>query len=120
MFLKYRLPFLLWSVIILFLTLSPHSKLPESDALSFLDKLAHAGVFMIWSWLLMWWFKHQKEGATFKNAGLVNLLLLSGIFGLTIESIQYFLPFRQFEWGDLAADVAGGGAGYYIYRIFVK
>ena len=122
MFLKYRLPFLLWTVIILFLTLTPNSRLPEIDtlSLSFSDKLAHAGVFIIWSFLLMWYYKYQGTNGPYKNPGVLTLLLFSGIFGFTIECIQYFMPFRQFEWTDLAADIAGGGAGYYIYRIFVK
>lgn len=120
MFVKHRLPFILWSFIILYLTLSPNSKLPESDTISFLDKLAHGGVFMIWSFLLMRYMYANKKKRIVKNPCVMHLLLFSGIFGLGIEWIQYYLPFRQFEWTDLAADMAGGVAGYYIYRIFVK
>ncbi len=120
MFVKYRLPFILWSAVILFLTLSPTSKLPETDSISFLDKLAHAGVFMIWSFLLMRYIQYNKGKRIIKNPGAFSFLLFSGIFGLGIEWIQYFLPYRQFEWADLAADMTGGLAGYYFYRIFVK
>jgi VanZ family protein len=120
MFLKYRLPPIVWTVVILVLTLSPNSKLPETESITFLDKLAHAGVFMIWSFLLVRYFEHHKNSALFHNPGPFLLMGLSGVFGLSIELTQLLLPFRQFEWSDLVADIIGGIAGYYIYRIFVK
>jgi len=120
MFVRYRLPAVVWTVVILALTLSPNSKLPEAESVPFIDKFAHIGVFTIWAFLLVRYLVHQKSYRVLQNPSLFLLILLSGSFGLSIELIQFVLPFRQFEWADLIADMVGGVAGYYIYQIFVK
>jgi VanZ family protein len=36
---------------------------------------------------------------------------VSGVYGLGLEFVQAFLPWRSFEWMDAAFDLVGGGAG---------
>ena len=74
------------------------------------DKLNHVLAFLVLAWLADASFPEKKFPIT----------LIASLFayGLAIEIIQYFLPFRMFSWFDVAAD--GAGIGFYkIFRFFV-
>jgi len=70
------------------------------------DKLNHIFAFFILALLSDFSFPAQKFN-------LCILLLLLG-YGVIIEIIQYFLPFRTFSLFDVAADAIGLG----LYKIF--
>jgi VanZ family protein len=63
------------------------------------DKVNHILAFYVLGFLADFSFPR-------KNFGLSKILPLLG-FGLLIEVIQYFLPYRSFSLYDLAADAAG-------------
>jgi VanZ family protein len=73
------------------------------------DKLNHVLAFLVLAWL---------TDASFPDKQF-PLVLIFPLFayGLAIEIIQYFLPFRMFSWYDVAADAAGLGC-YKIFRYF--
>ena len=88
------------SLILIFcLSLVPASELKYFNALSFLgDKISHAVIFFYISLLGM-----------FCNLKIKNQILMVIIFsfGLTIEIVHYFHPYRYFEWADLLANFLG-------------
>jgi VanZ family protein len=63
------------------------------------DKVNHILAFYVLGFLADFSFPRKK-------LGLSKVLPLLG-FGLLIEVIQYFLPYRSFSLYDLAADAAG-------------
>jgi VanZ family protein len=63
------------------------------------DKVNHILAFYVLGFLADFSFPRKKFG-------LSKVLSLLG-FGLLIEVIQYFLPYRSFSLYDLAADAAG-------------
>ena len=63
------------------------------------DKLNHLAAFLVLAGLLDFSFPREEFGGA--KAGV-----LLG-YGLFIEVVQYFLPFRQFSLLDLAADALG-------------
>jgi VanZ family protein len=63
------------------------------------DKVNHIFAFYVLGFLADFSFPRNK-------LGLSKVLPLLG-FGLLIEVIQYFLPYRSFSLYDLAADAAG-------------
>jgi len=67
------------------------------------DKLGHAAAFLCLGFLLDFAWPRRPWGAR-------KLLPLLG-YGLIIELVQYFLPYRSFSLWDLAAD--GLGLGLY-------
>lgn len=70
------------------------------EILSFLsDKLQHAAAFFVLAFLLDFAWPHRPWKWT-------KWLPLLG-YGLFIEVVQYFIPFREFSLWDLAADAAG-------------
>ena len=77
----YRLIFFLSLLIVFFLSIVPAAAIPNIAALDFLsDKFVHALIF---------------------------LLLMIFSFGLMIEVIHYYHPYRFFEIADLIANLIG-------------
>jgi VanZ family protein len=73
--------------------------LEETPLASINDKVGHTAAFLCLSFLLDFaWPRYSW--------GLGKLMPLLG-YGLLIELIQYFLPYRSFSLLDLAADGAG-------------
>jgi len=66
------------------------------------DKTAHLVIFAIVGLLLM---------VAWSRLGWVVAVLIVVGYGFAIEIVQGILPWRSFEWLDLAADAAGGAAG---------
>ena len=63
------------------------------------DKLGHALAFYILA--VMADFSFPRKGFN-----LCKIIPLFG-YGVLIETIQYFIPFRTFSWLDMVADAAG-------------
>ena len=99
MILVARGTFFLSIILIFYLSLIPASELELFNALSFIgDKVSHGVIFFYIAILGM-----------FCNFKIKNHILMAIIFsfGLTIEIIHYFHPYRYFEWADLLANFLG-------------
>lgn len=64
----------------------------------FNDKIGHALMFFVLAFLAYHTLKEKY--------GIKTFIALS-LFGLLIEVIQYYLPWRSFSWLDWAADIVG-------------
>ena len=95
----YRINFFLSLLLVLYFSAVPASYIPNIAALSFLtDKMIHALIFLYLSFIgLNCYFNISK------------LLLLGMIFsfGLVIEIIHFYHPYRFFEIPDLIANLIG-------------
>ena len=95
----YRINFFLSLLLVMYFSAVPASSIPNIAALSFLtDKMIHALVFLYLSFIgLNCYFDISK------------LLLLGMIFsfGLVIEIIHFYHPYRFFEIPDLIANLIG-------------
>ena len=104
----YRSVFFLSLIIVFYLSIVPASDIPNIAALDFLsDKLIHALIFLFLSFVgLKCHFNISK------------LFLLTTIFsfGLTIEVIHYYHPYRFFEIADLIANLIGILAAILIFN----
>ena len=91
--------FFLSLVLIFYLSLVPSKNLDLFNALTFMgDKISHTVIFFYLSLLGM-----------FCNFKIKYYVLMATIFtfGLTIEIIHYFHPYRYFEWADILANFVG-------------
>lgn len=75
--------------------------LPEAARIS--DKLNHIAAFALLSLLI------DRAYPSKAPAWKISFLL---VYGLVIECVQYFIPYREFALIDIAADVLGI-AGYF-------
>tara|TARA_B100000945_G_scaffold60890_1_gene45292 strand:+ start:207 stop:548 length:342 start_codon:yes stop_codon:yes gene_type:complete len=99
MILALRCTFFISIILIFYLSLIPASELEFFNALSFIgDKISHGIIFFYIALLGM-----------FCNFKIKNHILIAIIFsfGLTIEIVHYFHPFRYFELADLLANFLG-------------
>jgi len=70
------------------------------------DKVAHAALYAVLSSLLVWAF---TEGDWRRTTGrtVAVATVVAVFYGWTDEVHQLFVPTRQFDWLDLAADATG-------------
>ena len=95
----YRSIFFLSLIIVFYLSIVPAAAIPKIAALDFLsDKLIHALIFLFLSFVGL--------KCDF-NISKIFLLTLIFSFGLTIEVIHYYHPYRFFEIADLIANLIG-------------
>ena len=95
----YRLIFFLSLLIVFFLSIVPAAIIPNIAALDFLsDKFVHALIFLFLSFIGL---------KCHFNISKIFLLLMIFSFGLMIEVIHYYHPYRFFEIADLIANLIG-------------
>jgi VanZ family protein len=108
---KKFLPGIAWFFIVAVLTLMPGSDIPKVgwlDAIPNFDKVVHAGLFGgIAFFFYLPYFK-----TSFSHRAKINYLIKLSVavivWGITVEFIQkFFIPGRDFELLDWAADSAG-------------
>ena len=92
----YQILFVLALIGTLIVTLSVATELVRAGLIN--DKLAHGLIFFVLTFLCF----HAMPG----RYGLFALVILA-FFGLVIEIIQHFLPYRNFSWLDWVSDIAG-------------
>lgn len=78
------------------------SVIPDPDSLLDIarlsDKLNHFAAFLVLAMLID--LSHAEKRLIWKA-------LFLGGYGLLIEAVQFFIPYRDFSFGDLVADLAG-------------
>lgn len=96
--------FILWTALMLVLTLLPSESLPSSRLFSY-DKIGHFGMFGGWTFFLGLYFIVYRENT---RTNLFLLMLAGILFGALIEGLQFVLPAsRSATWGDIAANSLG-------------
>ena len=104
----YRLIFFFSILIVFFLSIVPATAIPNIAALDFLsDKLIHALIFLFLSFVGL---------KCHFNISKIFLLTMIFIFGLSIEVIHYYHPYRFFEIADLVANLVGIFAALIIFN----
>lgn len=119
MFNKYNLPAIVWSVIILVLTLSPKVYVPKelSWDLFRIDLLAHLFLFAVLVLLLMISFTKQQENKALQVNAAFWAIAMAAVFGVLIEVIQGFIPERSFEYLDMVANTCGAFLGWGVFAL---
>lgn len=92
----FRAVFIATVVLICYLAFGHVEETPIADIN---DKLEHTAAFLTLAFLLDFAWPHRAWGS--------DKLLLLLAYGLFIEVVQYFLPYREFSLWDLAADSLG-------------
>lgn len=108
---KNFLPGIAWFFIVAVLTLMPGSDVPQigwMDAIPNFDKLVHAGLFGGLTFLFCLPYFRSSFSHRQKIYHFIRIALAVIIWGITVEFLQkYFVPGRDFELLDWAADSVG-------------
>jgi len=103
---------LLWTAVVLVLTLAPADEMPRTPAwklLSF-DTAAHAGVFLVLAGLWYFSLRRQRHWPWLAQWSGVVVLAGSIALGAVIEALQMSMHLgRHGEWSDLLSDAIGAG-----------
>ena len=115
------LPGIAWFLSVLILVCLPGKSIPHNPWLNIIsfDKLVHAGLFGGIVFLFCMPFKKAGFGRADKINFFIKITLTTCIWGITTEFIQkYFIPGRQFELMDWAADCLGAIISFFVCRRF--
>ncbi len=116
---KAFLPAFLWLLFITGLSVMPGVQLPSFHLFS-ADKLAHAFVYGVLTWLLLraYALAGQERLTRWKEA---LILCLSTVYGVLMEIVQYaFIPGRFYEYDDMLANMTGAVIGWIFFKWFAK
>ncbi len=97
-----KLLFFAYTLLIFFLSIYPVKEMPSDD------KLVHFLVFFLFTVVMKLSF----------NIGYWSTFFYGSLYGLFIEAVQYFLPYRSGEYGDFLADCFGVLSGLFTYFLF--
>lgn len=112
------MPAVAWGVVIAYLSLTSPEALPKVQW-SMFDKLAHVGVYFIFSGLLYYGILKQAASYTKKQFLLVLTLLIASLLGISLEVLQYVgSAGRSFEMLDILANIIGSFVGIAAYSLF--
>jgi len=103
-FVKWKLPALLWCLIVMILTSYPKLTVP-SGAFNYMDKLAHLFVYFIIALLII--RALVKDGNKVKSDEVRKTIYYTGGFAIFDELHQIPIPGRSGEVFDVIADLLG-------------
>ncbi len=112
----YWLPVLLWMGVIFFLSALPESTTPGRDIVP--DKVLHAAEYFILAFLIL--FALQRTTRQGFATSFWITLGLGAVYALSDEIHQLYVPTRHFQVGDLAADVGGVAALFFILWVLQR
>lgn len=108
---------IIWAGIIFLLCAMPGEDIPTPRLnIPHLDKIVHAGMFFIMSFLICLHF--DKKQLRHKTVYAIAILF-AFVYGGLIEILQHFFFHRSADVLDLLADIAGGITGCWFYS-FLK
>ncbi len=121
MFLKLNAFAIIWAIVVAILILLPGKDLPGTGGLANIDKIAHAIVFAVLTILVIVGFKKQFTFPVIKKYSIISSISVILLYSVILESIQLFVPDRQFDKFDMIANTMGISFGLilfvFIYRI---
>lgn len=123
MFLKYNLFTVSWLLLILLLTLTPGSSLPETslwDELISFDKVVHFFLFSVLVLLAIIGFTKQYTFDKVRAKAVPYALILGIVYGILIEITQQAVPGRYMELMDVVANTIGCFMGYGMFYLIYK
>ncbi|MDN5203583.1 VanZ family protein [Fulvivirgaceae bacterium BMA10] len=122
MFIKYNALTLIWVLLIAILTLTPGNSVPDVGFWYFphMDKVVHLGIFAVLVFLMIRGLRKQSSFPGIQKRAIGASILISLIYGVLIELIQIFVPFRSFEFEDVIANAVGCGTGYLVTNLVQK
>ncbi|MEM6523015.1 MAG: VanZ family protein [Bacteroidota bacterium] len=112
---KYLIGAFVWALLILGLTLTPGKSVPDLTIFDY-DKLGHAGIFLVQSYLLITGLYIQSKAKSRTKYVLIGCLTAI-FYGFSIEYAQNFIPDRGMELHDAIANIIGALFGVGLFYL---
>ncbi|MBN1464678.1 VanZ family protein [candidate division KSB1 bacterium] len=101
---KWTLPLILWTLLLLFLTWYPKVKTPDIG-IEAQDKIAHLLFFLLWGLLMC--RSHSKYEINRVPSAVKVTIIVGILFAIVDESMQELIPGRNFSIYDGLANIMG-------------
>ena len=106
---KYKLSIIWAAIMLLATTMKTGDEMPKFE-IPYFDKIVHFVIFGVLGFLISY-EKRRLE---------VSTAVICAGFGIAIEIIQSFLPWRSFEVADMVADTIGALAGMLAAKLLIS
>jgi VanZ family protein len=106
---KYYIPVVIWAALIMIVSSIPYLG-PLPINFSYVDKVEHFIEYAIFGTLLAFGLSKSRPGPIF-----LTVLLIGAAYGIFDELHQLFIPGRDCDPFDAAADIIGSAAGAGIF-----
>jgi VanZ family protein len=106
---KYNIPVAVWAVLIMIVSSIPYLG-PPPIQFTYVDKVEHFIEYAILGALFAFGLSKSRKGPVF-----LTVLLICAAYGIFDELHQLFIPGRNCDPFDAAADILGAAAGAGIY-----
>lgn len=119
----YLIPAIVWGLMILFVISMPGGHLPESGlfAIPHIDKLIHALLFFVFSFLIAYGIFREKDATPGIQNAIIYALVIGILYGAITEIIQHLLIKSRFgNVYDFMANVFGTVFGVLLFRYIFK
>ena len=114
------MPAVLWLIVITYLSTMPGVSLPAFNLIA-TDKLAHAGVYGVQTWLVLYGIGKAWGRAGTGFAYGASAFAIATAYGVLMEFVQFwFFPGRFYEYDDMLANAIGAGIGWALFRLWRK
>jgi len=110
------IPAVAWMSVIFYFSTLPESATPGRDILP--DKVCHAGEYFILAFVIL--FALQRTTQFRFSTSFWITLTWGAVYGLSDEIHQLYVPTRQFDVGDLLADVCGVAVLFFILWVLQR
>jgi len=112
-------PALLWTIVIFILLVIPLRSVNEGHFIQIphFDKYVHAFMFGFFVWLWSRRFLSKLSTDEVRKKALW-IFLISCLYGAGMEFYQEYFTEREFDLGDIIADVAGSAIAYLVFRLY--
>ena len=113
--------FIYWFPIFIYCLLifiqSSYPSIKHTPEIPYFDKVLHCAGYALLGALFLRAFKTSRIKDNVKHMVMLSVLL-SGLYGISDEIHQHFVPYRDADLMDVLADTIGGIMGVYIYQRF--
>ena len=117
---KYPVSTIIAVAIFLLCIARPPSNLPKLS-ISFTDKIAHFFVYFVLAVSMVIESRRNKDLFNIDTKNLILKFIAVGVmFGIFIEFVQWFSPYRYFELGDILANSSGSVVGALLLTKILK
>jgi VanZ family protein len=106
-FLKYHFLFFFWLLLIFAESSFPAEFYPKVDIIN-ADKIVHLGIYGLLALFCYVSLIHQNKFYLLKKYPVYYAVVITGIYGITDELHQLFVPNRNCDFYDWLADFSGG------------
>lgn len=121
MFLRHNLFWVIWTVIILFLSLTPGNEIPVFNwKIVPFDVIVHLAVYAVLSHSMLVGFNKQRDFSYLRKKATIIVIGVTALLGLLLELMQIAVEGRYFDVKDIIANTLGVLIGVLAFKIIYK